>query len=358
MRDVLTCLLLSMVLLGGLGEAEAQPLRLVLPTDNDALLRDDAPRFYQYTYRYFNGRRSRPWQGGQYGFVRNPRNVRSQIIYTRFHEGLDIRSVQRSPSGEPLDAVRVIDGGRVAHVNAIEKQSNYGLYVVVEHWWDGAPFYTLYAHLNAIRVAPGQYVERGQRLGTLGYTGRGIDRRRAHLHFEVNLLLNQSFPVWHDSVFSGENHHGIYNGINLAGLDAAGLFRRTREDSTLTIRRFLEEQEAFFTVAVPNAHRLDLLTRYPWLWTNAEEGERASWEIDFARSGLPLRVRSSEVVAMTPVVLDAAPADVPYRYLTEGWLDTGEDGDLVLTERGQRYLRLIMLPPPAPLAPRPIYQWW
>ena len=34
-------------------------------------LRGDDPDFYMYTDRTFEGVRSRPWQGGQYGFVRN-----------------------------------------------------------------------------------------------------------------------------------------------------------------------------------------------------------------------------------------------------------------------------------------------
>src|ERR1700732_2463796 len=81
----------------------ADPLNLVLPTDNDALFRGDGPAFYQYVERDYHGEKSKPWEGGQYGFVRDPIETGAGIIYTRFHEGIDIRSLQRDAGGEPVD---------------------------------------------------------------------------------------------------------------------------------------------------------------------------------------------------------------------------------------------------------------
>src|SRR5207247_1979598 len=50
----------------------AEPLNLVLPTDNDALFRGAGAEFYQYIERDYHGEKTTPWEGGRYGFVRNP----------------------------------------------------------------------------------------------------------------------------------------------------------------------------------------------------------------------------------------------------------------------------------------------
>ncbi|MGE5208834.1 MAG: hypothetical protein ACM3KL_05820, partial [Alphaproteobacteria bacterium] len=93
--------------------AQNRPLELVLPTDNDALFSGDGPAFYQHIDRDFNGVKSTPWEGGQYGFVRDPKGTSGGLVYTRFHEGIDIRPVHRDANGEPLDEVRAIADGRV-----------------------------------------------------------------------------------------------------------------------------------------------------------------------------------------------------------------------------------------------------
>ena len=79
---------------------------LALPTDNDALFSGGGPAFYQYVERNYKGARSTPWEGGQYGFVRDPTETSAGIVYTRFHEGIDIKPVHRDANGEPLDQVR------------------------------------------------------------------------------------------------------------------------------------------------------------------------------------------------------------------------------------------------------------
>src|SRR5690554_5389210 len=148
----------------------AQPLDLILPTSNRALLEDDGPAFYQFTDRYFKGKRSHPWEGGQYGFVRNQVETQEGVVFTRFHEGVDIKPLYRDRRGEPLDTVRAIDDGYVVYANDNEHHSSYGKYIVVEHWWDGSPYYSLYAHLNEVDVERGDRVFQGDRLGRLGYT--------------------------------------------------------------------------------------------------------------------------------------------------------------------------------------------
>ena len=156
--------------------AQDAPLNLTLPTDNSALLRGDDADFYQVIERNLHGVISYPWQGGQYGFVRDPVETAGGTVYCRFHEGMDIRPMRRDARGEPLDEVRAIASGTVVYVNRTAGYSNYGRYVVVEHRWDGCPYYSLYAHLNTIAVEAGQAVRQGETLAIMGHTG---DRHRS-----------------------------------------------------------------------------------------------------------------------------------------------------------------------------------
>src|SRR5213596_4004163 len=144
--------------------AKSQVLDLVLPTDNDALFSGDGPAFYQYVERNYKGAKSTPWEGGQYGFVRDPTDTAGGIVYTRFHEGVDIRPLHRDANGDPLDEVRAIADGRVVHTSLVPGYSNYGKYVVIEHHWGGSPYYSLYGHLSKIDIRVGDVAKRGQRI--------------------------------------------------------------------------------------------------------------------------------------------------------------------------------------------------
>ena len=89
-----------------LGAGALRAFSPILPTDNDALFRGQPEQFYMYTDRDFEGVKSRPWQGGTYGFTRNQQRVGGNIVLTKFHEGIDIKPLRRDASGEPLDEVR------------------------------------------------------------------------------------------------------------------------------------------------------------------------------------------------------------------------------------------------------------
>src|SRR5947207_242 len=81
---------------------------LALPTDNHALFHGGGPDFYQHVERDYKGVKSTPWEGGQYGFVRDPIQTAAGMVYTRFHEGIDIRPLQRDTRGDPVDDVHAI----------------------------------------------------------------------------------------------------------------------------------------------------------------------------------------------------------------------------------------------------------
>ena len=56
---------------------------------------------------------------------------------------------------------------------------NYGLVVIIGH---GADFFTIYGHLDAVRVTTGDWVDAGVDVGTVGETG---SRSGPSLYFEI-----------------------------------------------------------------------------------------------------------------------------------------------------------------------------
>jgi len=320
---------------------ENQLVKLSLPTDNTALLRGDGADFYQVIERNLHGAISYPWQGGQYGFVRDPRELDGETVYTRFHEGMDVRPVHRDVHGEPLDDVHAIADGHVVYSNQIPGASNYGRYVVVEHRWGDCPYYSLYAHLRTVEVAKGDKVNQGDKLGVMGHSGTGINRERSHVHVELNLLLSSNFESWHAASFPNEaNHHGVYNGINLAGIDLPRLILALRKDPTLSIPAFLAREEVFYKVIVPNSPHFELPQRYPWMIAGSPNEKPSSWEVSFTRSGVPVRLTPSAraVTAAELSWLKASPVDA--RYLTRDVI-TGRGSSARLTSEGKALMSLL-----------------
>ncbi len=323
--------------------AQNQVLELVLPTDNDALFSGNGPAFYQSVDRDYNGVKSTPWEGGQYGFVRDPKSTGGGVVYTRFHEGIDIRSVHRDANGEPLDEVRAIADGEVVHVSLVPGYSNYGKYIVIEHRWDGANYYSLYGHLSSIAVQPGEQVRRGQPIAVMGYTGTGINRERAHLHLELCLMFSRQFEAWYDTFFRNDpNRHGLYNGMNLAGIDVARLYLALRKNPALKLPEFLAAEETFYKVTVPKARHFDLPTLYPWMLV---AGKRAgsSWEVSFARSGVPLRIDPTDKRVTQPEVSYVRNSSAECSYLTRD-IVSGRGTNAHLTNYGAQLMRLLIWP--------------
>ncbi len=87
------------------------------------------------------------------------------------HTGLDFTA----PPGTPVLAV---NAGIVA---AVEDQFFAGKAVILDH---GYGLYSMYFHLQESLVKPGQRVERGDRIGLVGNTGRATG---AHLHWGARL---------------------------------------------------------------------------------------------------------------------------------------------------------------------------
>jgi len=323
--------------------AQNKGLDLALPTDNDALFSGDGPAFYQSVDRDYNGVKTTPWEGGQYGFVRDPKSTGSGVVYTRFHEGIDIRSVHRDANGEPLDEVRAIADGEVVHVNPAAGYSNYGKYIVIEHRWDGSNYYSLYGHLSSAAVQPGEKVRRGQRIAVMGYTGTGINRERAHLHLELCLMFSRQFEAWYNTFFKNDpNRHGLYNGMNLAGLDVARLYLALRKNPVLTIPEFLATEETFYKITLPKARHFDLPTLYPSMLA-AGKRSGSSWEVSFARSGVPLRIEPTDRPVAQPEVSYVKNSAAECSSLTRD-IVSGRGANAHLTNYGAQLMRLLIWP--------------
>ena len=324
--------------------AQSQAIDLVLPTDNDALFSGGGAAFYQYIERNYKGVKSTPWEGGQYGFVRDPTDTAGGVVYTRFHEGIDIRPLHRNTNGEPLDEVRAIGDGKVVHVNPVPGYSNYGKYIVVEHRWDGSNYYSLYGHLSSIAVRPGDAVKRGQPIAVMGYTGTGLNRERAHLHLELNLMLSDQFEAWYNTFFRNDpNHNGIYNGMNLIGLDIARLYLALRKNPSMTIPQFLGREETFYKVTLPKSRHFELPKFYPWMLTTGGRNEKSSWEVSFAQSGVPLTIESSDKNVSQPELSYVKKSPSNYLYLTRD-LVSGHGANAHLTDYGRQLMRLLVWP--------------
>ncbi|MBI45248.1 MAG: peptidase M23 [Candidatus Marinimicrobia bacterium] len=100
----------------------------------------------------------------RYGYRRDP-FTKSR----RFHEGDDFSG----PIG--VDVYATADGKVVSS----KRYGSFGNYIEINH---GNGYMTVYAHLSTREVRRGDKVERGQKIGEIGNTGRST---APHLHYEV-----------------------------------------------------------------------------------------------------------------------------------------------------------------------------
>ena len=324
--------------------ANEVPLGLQLPTYNKYIFTKEPQKFYMYTDRYFEGEKSKPWTAGQYGYVRNMRRTDEGVIGTRFHEGVDIRPMKRDEAGRPLDYIRSIARGKVVYVNNVSKMSNYGKYVVVEHDLGNqlGCFYSLYAHLAVADCKEGDPVDAGTVIAKMGYTGAGINRERAHLHLEFNVMAQKDFSDWHNHYFGSPNAHGIYNGLNMNGLNIAELFIKHQSNPKLKMSDFLGRIPVYFKITVPRklGVPIDIAERYPWMREGNHNLTSPSWEISFASSGFPLAVKPSERRVSKAIVTYVKPTKSEHKYYTKGLL-SGTGSSATLTSIGHRVIALI-----------------
>jgi peptidoglycan LD-endopeptidase LytH len=272
--------------------ALAQPF--FLPTANRFVLEPGAED------KAFAGTVGKPWISGTFGCIRTEG--------WQMHEGLDIRSVQRDKRGEPLDAVLATADGEVVYINTRSGYSNYGIYVILRHRIESIEVYSIYAHLREVRpgLRAGTGVKTGEQIATMGRTTntrQGISKDRAHVHFELALLVNERFSEWFRKNRPGErNDHGDWNGQNLLAMDPREILLAQKEQGTrFSLLNYIRQQPELFRVLVRDTE-FPWLKRYaplvvpnPKLGTNAVAG----YEISCNFNGIPIALIPRSVADFT-----------------------------------------------------------
>jgi murein DD-endopeptidase MepM/ murein hydrolase activator NlpD len=161
--------------------------------------------------------------------------------------------------------VRSTADGTVVYINMRPSLSNYGNYIVIQHHVEGLEIDSLYAHLHAIQpgLRVGQAVKAGQPIAVMGRTSNtheSISKERAHVHFELNLFVNDRFPGWFKKTSPNErNDHGEWNGQNLLGIDPRLILLAEHEQGDkFSLLQFLRSQNELCRVIVRK-------TGFPWL---------------------------------------------------------------------------------------------
>jgi len=271
--------LLAAVLLPGPNLLAQSPFQF--PTANHALYQAGQElKFFAPTAP------DKPWTSGSFGCVRDNG--------TRMHEGLDIRHLQTDARGEPVDPVMATADGTIVYFNIKPSLSNYGNYIVIRHIVEGLEIYSLYAHLSAVRpgLKIGEAVKAGEVIATMGRTSNAetILKERAHVHFELNVLINDNFAAWFKKNSPGErNDHGEWNGQNLNGLDPREILLAEHDPAKpFSLLNFLRSQTELCRVLV-RATSFPYLKRYAALVLKnpvAEKEGVAGYEIALNYNGV------------------------------------------------------------------------
>lgn len=253
---------------------------LIWPTPNPAFLEHKEPE------AYLQATASGRIESGDWGCSRNGGS--------KFHEGIDLKSIEKDPSGSVVDPVGAISCGVIAHVNRETSDSNYGKYVVVSHTDMGLEWFSLYAHMGSIAedIHPGLHISAGHNLGVMGNSSSSIQipKSRSHLHLEIGLRLNSKFNIWYSQQdFKTENAHGSWNGMNLQGVNPLDFYEYFIDAPDEPFYSYFLKEPVSFEVLVYFEHRPDFLYRNPIFLRGKAAPTTASWyRIGFTWYGLPV----------------------------------------------------------------------
>lgn len=116
------------------------------------------------------------------GYLSSPYGMRNDPFtgVLRMHYGIDIANRVGTPIISSME-------GKVLAVGFSLR--SYGKYVIIKHQ---GGYQTLYGHLDTVDVSEGQRVGLGQKIGTMGDTGRSTG---PHLHFGIYQFQNPIDPA-------------------------------------------------------------------------------------------------------------------------------------------------------------------
>jgi hypothetical protein len=125
----------------------------------------------------------------------------------------------------------------------------------------------------------------------MGHSAGGymIPVDRSHLHFEIGVVMTRSFQAWYDRRrFGSRNEHGMWNGMNLMGIDPLAFYNDWRAGRITRVQDFFDRMVTVVRVRIRTYRTPDFITRYPSLLTKPPPpGLVAGWEVQFNWTGVP-----------------------------------------------------------------------
>jgi peptidoglycan LD-endopeptidase LytH len=199
---------------------------------------------------------------------------------------------------------------------------------------------------HGVTVKAGEAVAK---MGRTTNTREGISRERAHLHFELDLVVNERFPAWYAKTYPGQrNDHGGWNGQNLVGLDPRVILTEAQKaGGKFSLVEHLRQQTELCRVFVRDTN-FSWLKRYPALVkanpTATKEGI-AGYEIALNYCGLPYELiprAASEVKSKSSVVLLSVNAAEQQKHPCRKLVTRDKRGQWQLGNAGQHLMSLLV----------------
>ena len=253
---------------------------LFWPTANDAFIQGLPPE------TYLQPTTSGRVESGNWGCSRDEG--------TKYHEGVDLKSIRRNIKKTTEDRIFCIADGVVAHINRKVEDSNYGLYVVVSHQEKGLEWYSLYAHLSSIDkfIVPCKKIQAGEPLGVMGNTSSSIviPLSHSHLHLEIGLRASTLFDQWYlQQNYDSPNKHASWNGMNLIGTNPLDFYRYFLDHPGASFSDYFHTEQVSFVALVYFNQAPDFLNRNPiFSPTHRVNGKGGWYDIGFTWYGLPI----------------------------------------------------------------------
>ncbi len=188
----------------------------------------------------------------------------------RIHTGIDMPN----PIGQ---TVRAAGEGTIVWAGpSFQSTFSYGNVVMIEHdfGFDGRRLYTLYAHLSAVLVVTGEFVQEGDPIGLVGNTGRVTG---PHVHFEVRLGdLNSTDQPTYGDTYNPVLWMAPYVGTGVIAGRVTDSGGRVVNDADVTIRNWA------------TGLNTDTTTTYVFQGTSIDVNSDPVWDENFAVGDVPV----------------------------------------------------------------------